>query len=44
MNQKDADVSLNQENGLALLPFLVFIVIYLGAGLIMQSRGVEMSF
>lgn len=44
MNQKDADVSLNQENGLALLPFLVFIVIYLGAGLIMQSRGVEMAF
>ena len=44
MNQKGADVSPNQENGLALLPFLVFIVIYLGAGLIMQSRGVEMAF
>ena len=31
-------------NGLALIPFLVFIVIYLGAGLVLQDRGVEMAF
>ena len=31
-------------NGLALLPFLIFIVIYLGAGLILQAQGVEMAF
>ena len=31
-------------NGLALIPFLVFIVIYLGMGLILQARGVEMAF
>ena len=31
-------------NGWALLPFLIFIVIYLGAGLILQRRGMEMAF
>lgn len=31
-------------NGFALLPFLVFIAIYLGAGLILQSKGTEMAF
>ena len=31
-------------NGWALLPFLIFIVIYLGAGLILQARGEEMAF
>ena len=31
-------------NGWALLPFLIFIVIYLGAGLILQAQGVEMAF
>ena len=31
-------------NGLALIPFLVFIVIYLGAGLVLQAQGVEMAF
>ena len=30
--------------GLALLPFLLFIAIYLGAGLTLQARGVEMAF
>ena len=30
--------------GSALLPFLLFIVIYLGAGLYFQSQGVEMAF
>ena len=34
----------NKSSGLALIPFLVFIVIYLGAGIILQSRGVEMAF
>lgn len=31
-------------SGLALLPFLVFIVIYLGAGLWLQAKGEEMAF
>ena len=31
-------------NGLALLPFLIFIVIYLGAGLYLQGKGTEMAF
>ena len=31
-------------NGWALLPFLVFIAIYLGAGLILQAQGKEMAF
>ena len=33
-----------KANGLALLPFLVFIVIYMGAGLVYQSKGVDMAF
>ena len=33
-----------KSSGLALLPFAVFIVIYLGAGMILQSRGIEMAF
>lgn len=32
------------SNGLALLPFLVFVAIYLGSGIILQSKGVEMAF
>ena len=37
--------TLNEKSsGLALVPFLVFIVIYLGAGLILQAAGVEMAF
>lgn len=35
---------LDQGNGLALIPFLVFIAIYLGAGIFMQVKGVEMAF
>ena len=31
-------------NFLALLPFLIFIVIYLGAGLILQAQGMKMAF
>lgn len=39
------DHHLNKKgSGLALIPFLVFVVIYLGAGLILQARGVEMAF
>ena len=30
--------------GIALLPFLIFIAIYLGAGLYLQARGTEMAF
>ena len=30
--------------GLALIPFLIFIIIYLGAGLLLQARGKEMAF
>ena len=33
-----------KSSGLALLPFAVFIAIYLGAGMVLQSRGVEMAF
>lgn len=31
-------------NGWALVPFLLFIVIYMGAGIILQVQGVEMAF
>ena len=31
-------------NGFALLPFAIFIIIYLGAGLVLQAQGVEMAF
>lgn len=39
-------MSNNQKkgNGLALIPLLVFIGIYLGAGITLQSQGVEMAF
>lgn len=33
-----------KENGKALLPFLAFIAIYLGAGIIYQLKGVDMAF
>lgn len=39
------DRTLNKKgSGLALVPFLIFVVIYLGAGLILLSQGVEMAF
>lgn len=38
------EIKNEKGNGTALIPFLIFIAIYLGAGLIMQSRGVEMAF
>ena len=31
-------------NGFALIPLLIFIVIYLGAGIILQAQGVDMAF
>lgn len=33
-----------KANGLALIPFLVFIVVYLGFGIFYQMTGVEMAF
>ncbi|RVU54388.1 Na+/H+ antiporter NhaC family protein [Anaerosphaera multitolerans] len=33
-----------RPRGVALLPFLVFIVIYLGSGIYLQTKGVEMAF
>ena len=33
-----------KKSGLALIPFLVFIVVYLGAGLIYQAKGEAMAF
>ena len=37
--------NLNEKSsGLALVPFLIFVAIYLGAGLILQAQGVEMAF
>lgn len=35
---------ITKPSGKALIPFLVFIVIYLGSGIILQSRGVAMAF
>lgn len=39
MSKKD-----QKGKGWALIPFLVFVAIYLGAGLTLQHRGVEMAF
>ena len=33
-----------KKSGLALIPFLVFIVVYLGAGIIYQAKGEAMAF
>lgn len=33
-----------KANGKALIPFLVFIVVYLSSGIILQAQGVEMAF
>ena len=33
-----------KSNDLPLLPFLIFIAIYMGAGIILQIQGVEMAF
>lgn len=34
----------SKGNGLALIPLLAFVAIYLGAGIILQNSGVEMAF
>ena len=31
-------------NGIALLPFLIFVSVYLISGIILQSQGVKMAF
>lgn len=33
-----------KSNGAALIPFSIFVVIYLGAGIVLQIQGVEMAF
>ena len=33
-----------KARGSALIPFLVFIAVYLGAGIILDAAGVEMAF
>lgn len=33
-----------KANGVALIPFVVFIALYLGVGIVLQLRGVEMAF
>lgn len=33
-----------KANGAALIPFLLFIAVYLGTGIVLQARGVEMAF
>lgn len=33
-----------KQNGWSLLPFLVFVLVYLGAGIYLQNQGVEMAF
>lgn len=38
------DLNKQKGNGLALIPFLIFIAVYMGTGLILQSQGVEMAF
>ena len=42
--KQDANTLQKKSSGIALLPFLVFIVIYLGAGLYEQSKGTAMAF
>ena len=33
-----------KARGSALIPFLVFIVVYLGAGIILEAMGMDMAF
>lgn len=33
-----------KSSGKALIPFLIFIIVYMGTGLILQAQGVEMAF
>ncbi len=38
------NLTTKKANGAALIPFLVFIVLYLGAGIVLNVMGVEMAF
>ncbi|MDR7869543.1 MAG: Na+/H+ antiporter NhaC family protein [Tissierellaceae bacterium] len=38
------DLRKEKGSGLALLPFLIFIIVYMGTGLILQAQGVDMAF
>lgn len=40
----DEDTEVVRPNGWAILPFVAFIVIYLGSGVALQVQGVEMAF
>ena len=42
--QKKGKSMKKKTNALALLPFIVFIVIYLGAGIYLQNQNVELAF
>ncbi|MST69196.1 Na+/H+ antiporter NhaC family protein [Clostridiales Family XIII bacterium RF-744-FAT-WT-3] len=44
MEEKENLLKERDASGIALLPLLLFIVIYLGAGIILQSKGVDMAF
>ena len=33
-----------KSSGKALIPFLIFILVYMGTGLILQFQGVDMAF
>lgn len=44
MEEKENLLKEREASGIALLPLLLFIVIYLGAGIILQSKGVDMAF
>lgn len=44
MEKKENLLKEREASGIALLPLLLFIVIYLGAGIILQSKGVAMAF
>lgn len=44
MKEKENLIKEREASGIALLPLLLFIVIYLGAGIILQSKGVAMAF
>ena len=39
-----SEISKKEPKGLALLPLLVFIGIYLGAGIVLDIQGMDMAF
>ncbi|NLY45127.1 MAG: Na+/H+ antiporter NhaC family protein [Tissierella sp.] len=38
------DLNKRKGSGLALLPFIIFIAVFLGTGLVLQGQGVDMAF